>query len=162
PPAAMPRRVTPAFLAQMAAPHCMMELPKSGAMPLRRPPLLVTLAITLSACALLRADDFVTARFGDYLEALRLQAGIPGLAAAIVGPSEVMWERAFGLQDVERNIATRVDTPFQLDGTTQTFVAARALRCAEEGSLSLDDPVRKWQPASPDANATMRQLLPPP
>ena len=42
---------------------------------------------------------------------------------------------------------------------TQIFVAARALRCAEEGSLSLDDPVSKWQPYSPDASATMRQLL---
>ena len=125
----------------------------------RRPPLLLTLAMTMSACALLRADDFVYARFGDYLEALRLQAAIPGLAAAIVGPSDVVWERAFGVQDVDRNIATRLDTPFELDGTTQIFVAARALRCAEEGSLSLDDPVSKWQPNSPDAGATMRQLL---
>jgi CubicO group peptidase (beta-lactamase class C family) len=128
-------------------------------MSLSRPRLPLTIAMTLSACALLHADDFVFSRFGDYLEALRVQAGIPGLAAAIVGPNDVLWERAFGHQDVERNVATRLDTPFQLDGTTQIVVASRALRCAEEGSLSLDDLVAKFQPTSPDAGATMRQLL---
>jgi CubicO group peptidase (beta-lactamase class C family) len=128
-------------------------------MMLRRPPLLLTMALSLSAGVLLRADDFVLSRFGDYLDALRVQAGIPGLAAAIVGPSDVIWERAFGLQDVERNIATRLDTPFQLDGTTQTVVASLAVRCAADGWLSLNDPVGKFVPNSPDAGVTIGQLL---
>jgi CubicO group peptidase (beta-lactamase class C family) len=128
-------------------------------MSFRRPPLLLTMALLLSMCAVTRADDFVLARFGEYLDALRLQAGIPGLAAAIVGPDDVIWERAFGQQDVERNIATRLDTPFQLDGTTQTIAASLAVRCATDGYMSLDDPVSKFQPASPDAQATLRQLL---
>ena len=98
-------------------------------------------------------------RFGDYLEALRAQAGIPGLAAAIVGPDSVYWDRAFGQQDVERNVATRTDTPFQLDGTTQTIVASLAMRCASDGWLNLADPVRKFDPASADANATIGQIL---
>src|SRR5262245_20725663 len=111
-------------------------------MSMRRPPLLLlTLALSLSTCALLRADDFVLSRFGDYLEALRAQAGIPGHDASIVGPTDVVWEHAFGLQDVERNIATLLDTPFQLDGTTQVIVASLALRCAADGWLSLDDRV---------------------
>jgi CubicO group peptidase (beta-lactamase class C family) len=128
-------------------------------MSLRRPPLLLTMAMTLSACALLRADDFVLSRFGDYLEALRVQAGIPGLAAAIVGPNEVIWEHAFGQQDVERNIVTRLDTPFHLDGTTQIVAASLAMRCAADGWLSLDDRVAKFAPTSPDAGATLRELL---
>jgi CubicO group peptidase (beta-lactamase class C family) len=128
---------------------------------MRRPPLLL-LAITLvlSVSALVHAaDDFVLSRFGDYLEALRQQTGIPGLAAAIVGATDVNWEAAFGQQDVEHNVATRDDTPFQLDGTTQAVVAALALRCASDGWLSLDDKVSKFAPSSPDANATIGQLL---
>jgi CubicO group peptidase (beta-lactamase class C family) len=129
-------------------------------MSMRRPPLLLTLALSLSVGALVHAaDDFVLSRFGDYLEALRTQAGIPGLAAAIVGPASVNWEKAFGLQDVERNIFARLDTPFQLDGTTQAIVASMAVRCAQDGWLPLDDPVSKFAPSSPDANATIRQLL---
>ncbi len=121
---------------------------------------LLALALALSPGAMLHAaDDFVLSRFSDYLDALRVQAGIPGLAAAIVGPTDVSWEGMFGKQDVERNIATRVDTPFQLDGTTQAFVATLAMRCAWSGWLSLDDPVSKFNAASPDAGATLRQLL---
>jgi len=127
---------------------------------MRRPPLLLTMALFLAACVVARAaDDFVLSRFGEYLDALRTQAAIPGLAAAIVGPTGVSWEGAFGQQDVERNIATRIDTPFQLDGTTQTIVASLAIRCAADGWLSLDDPVGRFAPSSPDAGATIRQLL---
>ena len=132
-------------------------------MSIRRPPsLLLALALTFSAAALVRvraADDFVLARFGEYLDALRKQTGIPGLTAAIVGPADVSWEAAYGLQDVERNVAARTDTPFQLDGTTQAIVGSLAVRCASDGWLTLDDPVRKFEPASPDAGATIRQLL---
>jgi CubicO group peptidase (beta-lactamase class C family) len=127
---------------------------------MRRPPLLLlTMALVLSARALVHADDLVLSRFGDYLDALRTQVGIPGLAAAIVGPADVNWERAFGQQDVDRNVATRLDTPFQLDGLTQMIVASLAIRCASDGWLSLDDSVSKYAPSSPDAGATIRQLL---
>jgi len=128
---------------------------------MRRPPLLLlAMALSLSVGALVHAaDDFVLSRFTEYLDSLRVQAGIPGLAAAIVGPANVAWEGAFGQQDVERNVAARLDTPFQLDGTTQTIVASLALRCASDGWLSLDDPVSKFAPSSPDAGATIRQLL---
>ncbi len=130
-------------------------------MSIRRPPLLLlALTLALSVGAIVHAaDDFVLSRFSEYLDALRVQAAIPGLAAAIVGPADVNWEGAFGQQDVERNIAARVDTPFQLDGTTQAFVASLAVRCASDGWLSLDDPVATFNPASLDAGATIRQLL---
>ena len=129
-------------------------------MSMRRPPLLLAMALSLSVGALVHAaDDFVLSRFSEYLDALRTQAGIPGLAAAIVGPANVNWEGAFGQQDVERNVAVRLDTPFQLDGTTQAIVASLAVRCASDGWLWLDDPVSKFAPSSPDAAATIRQLL---
>jgi CubicO group peptidase (beta-lactamase class C family) len=104
------------------------------------------------------ADQFF-ASLGDYLESLRVQAGIPGLAAAVVGPDGVVWERAFGRQDLERAIATTPDTPFHLDGLTQLFTAAVVLRCVEEGRLSLDDRIARFSPDNSEANATIRQLL---
>jgi CubicO group peptidase (beta-lactamase class C family) len=138
----------------------MMGLPRRGDMSMQRPPkVLIALALAVCARTLLYADDFVLSRFSDYLDALRVQAGIPGLAAAVVGPGDVMWEGAFGRQDVERNLPTRLDTPFQLDGTTQAFVGSLAIRCASDGWLSLDAPVSRFDPNSPDAHATVRQLL---
>jgi CubicO group peptidase (beta-lactamase class C family) len=106
----------------------------------------------------LRADTLLFGLFEDYLESLRRQAGIPGLAAAIVGENDILWERGFGLQDVERSIPTRPDTPFHVDGLGQVLTSALALRCVEEGRLELDDRVERFD-RSAEANATVRQLL---
>lgn len=122
---------------------------------------LLTMAVGLSLLfgVSVRADDFVLDRFGDYLESLRVQAGIPGLAAAVVDTSDIIWERAFGRQDLETSVATRTDTPFHVDGVTQIFTAAMALRCVEEGRLLLDDRVGQFKAGSPEPNATISQLL---
>jgi CubicO group peptidase (beta-lactamase class C family) len=106
-----------------------------------------------------QSDGLIFGRFGEYVESLRAQAGIPGLAAAIVGRDGILWERAFGWQDLERSIAARTDTPFHVDGVTQVFTASLVLRCVEEGRLSLDDLIGRFVPSSPNANATIRQVL---
>jgi CubicO group peptidase (beta-lactamase class C family) len=120
-------------------------------------PILTVAALTVSAP--LHAQDLVLSRFTSYIESLRVQAGIPGLAAAIIGPDEVIWEQAFGRQDLGRSISARTDTPFHLDGLTQVFTATLVLRCVEEGRLSLDDRIGKFKPDSPDAEATIFQVL---
>jgi len=125
----------------------------------RRPFLVLTIAVVLLARAPVRADDLVLRLFGDYLDALRIQAGIPGVSAAIVGDDDIIWERAFGQQDVARSITTKSDTPFQFDGLTQVFTAAMVLRCVEEGRLSLENRIGQFKPNSPDANATLRDVL---
>jgi CubicO group peptidase (beta-lactamase class C family) len=107
----------------------------------------------------LHADDFVNGRLGEYLESLRVQTGIPGLAAAVVGRSEVQYERGFGYDDIERNIFTRADTPMHLDGLTEMFSASLVMRCVEQGRLSLDDTIGQFKPSSSEANFTLRQVL---
>jgi CubicO group peptidase (beta-lactamase class C family) len=65
----------------------------------------------------------------------------------------------YGRQDVDRSIFTRPDTPFQIDGLTQLFTASIILRCAEEGRLSLDEPIGRLAKDSPEPGATIRQIL---
>jgi CubicO group peptidase (beta-lactamase class C family) len=126
---------------------------------MRRAWLTFTVAVSLLLGASLRGDDLVNERFGEYLDSLRAQTGIPGLAAAIVDANDIVWERAFGKQDLNRSVAARTDTPFHIDGVTQMFTAAMVLRCVEEGRLSLSDRVSQFKPDSPDAHATLHQLL---
>ena len=121
--------------------------------------LVLTIALSLLVRVPLAAQDLILARFGDYVESLRAQAGIPGLAATIVGTNDILWERAFGLQDTARSIPARTDTPFHVDGLTQMLTSALVLRCVEEGRLSLDDRLGQFSPDSPDAGATIRQVL---
>lgn len=118
-----------------------------------------TAALMLFASVPARGQDFVYEVFGAYLESLRDQAGIPGLAAAIVDTNGILWERAYGYQDVGRGIATRTDTLFHADGLTQTFTAAMALRCGEERRLDLDVPVGSFRDDTPEPNVTIRHLL---
>ena len=116
-------------------------------------------AALLFVCVPAQAQVIVYDVFGAYLDSLRDQAGIPGLAAAIVDNNGVVWERAYGHQDIARALATRTDTPFNADGLTQTMTAAIVLRCAEERRLSLDDSVGSYGVATTEPDATIRQLL---
>jgi CubicO group peptidase (beta-lactamase class C family) len=125
---------------------------------MRRTLLLLPVAL-LTATVSLRGDALLFGLFESYLESLRKQAGIPGMAAVIVGENSILWERGFGLQDIERSIATRTDTPFHVDGLAQVLTSALALRCVEEGSLELDDRVGRFDRGSSEANATVGQLL---
>ena len=105
------------------------------------------------------ADSLILARFGDYIESLRAGIGIPGMAAVIVGSNDIAYERSFGQQDVERSFATRMDTPFHVDGLTQTVTATLVLQCAEQGRISLEDLIGRFAPGNPDEGATVRQIL---
>ena len=120
---------------------------------------LLGVVLVLPAQSRAQSDAPVFRLIRDYIEALRVQAGIPSLAVAVVGADEIVWEHAFGRQDVERSIAARVDTPFHIDGLTQLFTASYLLRCVEEGRLSLDVRVGDFKSDVPEPNATVRQLL---
>jgi len=117
------------------------------------------IAAVLFACVPAQAQVIVYEVFGAYLDSLRGQAGIPGLAAAIVDFKGIAWERAYGRQNIAGSVATRTDTPFNADGLTQTITAAIVLRCAEERRLGLDDTVGSFGIASGEPDASVRQLL---
>ncbi|HEY7288463.1 MAG TPA: serine hydrolase domain-containing protein [Vicinamibacterales bacterium] len=122
--------------------------------------LLVTTTIVLSTSVLFgAADDLIVSRFGDYLDSLRAQAGIPGLSATLIRPGDSVWEQGFGRRDVDRALSAQPDTPFEIDGLTTLLSSTLVLRCVEEGRLALDDLVAQYSPTSPDAGATIRQLL---
>ena len=125
---------------------------------MRRLALIVSIALLLIRPPAV-AQGLVYDLFAEYLEPLRTQAGIPGMAAAIVGPDRIVWERAYGWQDIAASIATRLDTPFHVDGLTQVFTAALALRCVEERQLYLDESNGPVIPSPAEPGATIRQLL---
>jgi CubicO group peptidase (beta-lactamase class C family) len=94
-----------------------------------------------------------------YLEALRQQAGIPGMSAAVVQDGEIVWERGFGFQNVEARIRATPDTPYYVGGLSQSFAAVLLLQCVEQRRIYLDDPVRRYGLTLPEENATLRHVL---
>jgi CubicO group peptidase (beta-lactamase class C family) len=101
----------------------------------------------------------VYTRLGSYLDALRIQAGIPGMSAALVGQEGLLWEAAYGQRAIESSTPTATDTPYQVAGLTQIVTASVVLRCVEEGRLSLDDPISRFDKDNPDGASTLRQVL---
>jgi CubicO group peptidase (beta-lactamase class C family) len=96
--------------------------------------------------------------FGQYLEALRRQAGIPGLSAAIVSDGRIAWEAGLGLQHIDRVVVATPDTPYPLVDLTQTFTAVLVLQCAERGLIDLEDRIGDYV-AFPEPEATIRNVL---
>jgi len=111
------------------------------------------------AQALPQSTSQLLSIFGGYLEGLRAQSGIPGLAAAVVGDSNVLWAQSFGQSDIESVAKTRTDTLFHFDGLTQLVTASMVLQCAEQHRLSLDTQIALYTPSSVDVNATIAQIL---
>jgi CubicO group peptidase (beta-lactamase class C family) len=128
---------------------------------------------TLIACVVTVADgiplgafqagrpalDQRLALFAGYLDGLRVQAGIPGLSAAVVVDRHIVWEQGFGYQDAEARIAATPDTPYPVASLTKTFASTLLLQCVEAGRLDLDAPIRQYTSAVPDVSATVRQVL---
>ena len=117
------------------------------------------IAAMLFVCAPVHGQARVYEIFGAYLDSLRQQAGIPGVAAAIVDSKGIAWEKAYGEQDIARSLVARTDTPFNADGLTQTITATMLLRCAEEGRLSLDNSIGSYRVDTNEPDASVRQLL---
>jgi len=126
-------------------------------------PVQIAAIVLLAVCVTLpqgsAAQSLTFSLFERYLESLRQQAGIPGLSAAIVQNRSIVWERGFGLQDVENSIRADPSTPYVVGGLTETFSSVLLLTCWERGLLKLDDPIRKWTSAIPEPDATLRDVL---
>jgi CubicO group peptidase (beta-lactamase class C family) len=85
----------------------------------------------------------------------------PGCAAAVSLNGEVVFEKAFGLADLEFNVPNTPQTIFESGSVAKQFTAAALVLLQQDGKLSLDDPVRKYIPELPDYGVplTIRHLL---
>jgi CubicO group peptidase (beta-lactamase class C family) len=119
-------------------------------------PLLAATHSTHSAPA---TFDERLALFARYVDSLRLQAGVPGVSAAVVLNGRIAWEQGFGFQDVAARIAATPDTPYPIASITKTFTSTLLLQCVEQGRLDLDVAMRQYTSAVPDGAATVRHVL---
>ena len=68
-------------------------------------------------------------------------------ALAINGPDAgIEWRGAAGAADSGGRVENSADRPVRIASNTKTYVAAAVLRLAEEGRLSLDDPIASHLP----------------
>jgi len=90
---------------------------------------------------------------------------IPGLSAAVVLYDDVIWDGAFGMADIERNIVVTNETLFKIASVSKTVTATALMQLYEQGLFDLYDAINKYLPFQvihpnyPSTNITFHMLL---
>jgi CubicO group peptidase (beta-lactamase class C family) len=80
------------------------------------------------------------------LEKILKDTHTPGMSIAIVHRAGPEWIAGLGKADVAADRATTPDTLFRIGSTSKAFAALSILKLANEGKLSLEDPMHKLAP----------------
>jgi CubicO group peptidase (beta-lactamase class C family) len=85
----------------------------------------------------------------------------PGCAIGVSENGTSVLERAYGMADLEHAVANGAATIFEAGSVSKQFTAAAMILLARDGTVSLDDDVRKYVPELPtyDAPVTLRRML---
>ena len=89
------------------------------------------------------------------------QGQVPGASVLVLRDGQPLYRRGHGLADLEAGTAATTQTNYRLASVSKQFTAAAILLLAQDGVLTLDDPVRRWLPSLPAAAdaVTLRHLL---
>jgi CubicO group peptidase (beta-lactamase class C family) len=109
--------------------------------------LLCTIATAVAAP---KKDDFKPAKsipeLRQQIEKILKDTHTPAVSLAIVHKDGPEWVDAIGTADVSANRPATPDTLFRIGSTSKAFASLSILKLADEGKLSLNDPVRKLVP----------------
>ena len=85
----------------------------------------------------------------------------PGCAVGVARNGSVVLKSAYGMADLERNVAISPETVFESGSLAKQFTAMALMLLAQQGKISLDEPLRKYLPELPEYSAplTLRHVL---
>ncbi|KGQ20782.1 Beta-lactamase [Lysobacter dokdonensis DS-58] len=85
----------------------------------------------------------------------------PGASVLVVRDGKSIERRSYGFADLEAKTAITPHTNFRLASVSKQFNAAAILLLAQDGKLSIDDPIKRFLPTLPkeDDAITIRHLL---
>lgn len=85
----------------------------------------------------------------------------PGCVLAVIKDGGFIYTRGYGMADLERGVPITADSIFDIGSTGKQFTATVIAILANQGLLSIDDPIRKYLPEMPAyaEQITIRQLL---
>lgn len=84
--------------------------------------------------------------FGAYVDSVRKQFDVPGIAVAIVKDGQVVLEQGSGVRELGKPAAVDAHTLFAIASNTKAFTAASLQMLAEEGKVNMDGRVIDYLP----------------
>lgn len=125
-------------------------------------PLAFILGLFLTQTARLHAQPLSSADKAKIDKVLALdEENGPGYAVALYRNGKVVYAMGFGMADIEHKVPITSQTRFDIGSTSKQFTAASLVLLAQDGKLSLDDPIRKYLPEMPSYgdSITIRHML---
>lgn len=98
------------------------------------------------------------------LDSIQKSGLITGFAVAMVNQDGVLYEKGFGLANLETEEQYTENTIQHIASVSKTFIGVALLKAKDMGKLNLDDPVKAYLPFKvinpnyPDETITIRQL----
>lgn len=85
----------------------------------------------------------------------------PGCAVGVAVRGNVVLRAGYGMADLERNVPITASTIFESGSVAKQFTAAALILLAQQGKISLEDPLQKYLPELPDYGkpVAIRQVL---
>jgi CubicO group peptidase (beta-lactamase class C family) len=85
----------------------------------------------------------------------------PGCAVGVARDGRTLLSRAYGMADLERDVAATPATIYEAGSVSKQFTAAAILLLQQQGRLTVDDDVRKYVPELPDYGTpvTIRHMM---
>lgn len=99
------------------------------------------------------------------LQSIMQQHDMVGLAVVVVKKGEIVYNKSFGLKDVESQTPLSPNDIFRIASISKSFTATALMQLIEAGKLSLEDDVSKLvgfqvrNPKYPDKVITLRMML---
>ena len=84
-------------------------------------------------------------KFEKFVNEIMEQDNAKGIAIkAFFKSGETIYEKYFGYKNIEKKLQIDQNTIFGVGSITKSFVALSILQLVEEGKLSLEDPITKY------------------
>ena len=106
---------------------------------------IVLSTLILHSCSMDNRDKIAQDRLDQFFQEL-YPADEPGAAVLILKGDKVMYDKGFGLADLNTKEKIDGNTFFNIASVSKQFTAVAMLKLANEGKISLDDPVKKYFP----------------
>ncbi|MBO9611824.1 MAG: beta-lactamase family protein [Dyadobacter sp.] len=105
------------------------------------------------------AQDEVLYRI-DRLFSVQFKAGEPGANILIAKSGKIIYQKAFGMANMELGVPSDTATVYYIASNTKQFTAVAILQLVEKRMISLDDTLGKFvKSVAPASGITIRQLL---
>ena len=110
----------------------------------------------LSAQTTNTLDAATTARVDEAVQKVIADTGIPSASVALVQHGEIAYLHAYGQARLDPPMPATTGMQYSIGSVSKQFTARLILMLAEDGKMSLDDPVGKYLPHLTRANEVSR------